>query len=57
MESLRLHRTLLLMVRAPGDADPDDVMDDPPVWPFSIVILKWCDRRRFACSDRRVGLK
>jgi len=28
------------MVRVPGDTDdPDDIMDDPPVWPFSIVIL------------------
>ena len=28
------------MVRVPGDTDdPDDIVDDPPVWPFSIVIL------------------
>jgi hypothetical protein len=28
------------MVRVPGDTDdPDDIMDDPPVWAFSIVIL------------------
>jgi hypothetical protein len=28
------------MVRVPGDTDdPDNIMDDPPVWRFSTVIL------------------